>query len=87
MFFISLVMTMMFMFIESRVSGDKKSYGQYIKLGIFVGSMNMLFVGITHGNWPTLPKGMFTGNVNSTVSQVGGSGVSVSYRSPMPDAF
>lgn len=55
-FAISMIVIMLFIFVDSRVTGDKKSYSYYIKYGIFVGAMNTLIFYISHNMWPTLPQ-------------------------------
>jgi hypothetical protein len=48
-FIISVVLIMLFIFIESRFTGNKKGYGYYIKYGFFVGLMNTMLFYISNG--------------------------------------
>jgi len=55
-FFVSCVVIMLFIFIESRITGYKRSYGHYIKYGLFVGIMNVVIFYISNGEIPKFPS-------------------------------
>ena len=58
-FVISIIGLWLFIFVESRISGHKPSYGHYIKYGLFIGFMNAVIFYVSHGEMPkiSLPIG------------------------------
>ena len=56
-FAISVIMLWLFIFVESRISDHRPSYGHYIKYGLFVGVMNAVIFYISHGEMPKISIG------------------------------
>jgi len=69
-FAISVILIMLFIFIDSRITGQKKSYGYYLKYGLFVGSMNAALFYLSNGIWPSMPKMSGGGSIPSASSVV-----------------
>lgn len=83
-FAVSLIFTMLFIFIDSRITGHKKNYGYYLKYGLFVGSMNAFLFSLSNGIWPSLPQ-MGGGGIVSNSTTIGLSSGPV--MTGLPDFF
>jgi hypothetical protein len=59
-FCVSAVLIMLFIFVVSRITGNKKGYGYYFKYGFFVGIMNTILFYISNNNNGEVSGGVFT---------------------------
>jgi hypothetical protein len=80
-FAVSVILTMLFIFIDSRITGHKKNYGYYLKYGLFVGSMNAFLFSLSNGIWPSMPQ--MGGGIVSSSATVSGSPI----MTGLPDFF
>lgn len=64
-FGISIALLWLFIFVESRISDHRPSYGHYIKYGLFIGVMNAVIFYVSHGEIPKFQIGGTTSATNA----------------------
>lgn len=53
-FAVSVILLWLFIFVESRITDHRPTWGHYIKYGLFVGLMNAVIFYVSHGEMPKL---------------------------------